>query len=144
MSDRSGDTFDVRPTVPGSAEGVALVLDEALSLWGGVDPETGTVVDHHHPQVGASFSGMIVVMPHGRGSSSASSVLAEMVRVHTAPAAFVLHEADEIIALGSLAAEAVYGAVTPVVVCAPSDASRIATGDRLRLDGASLTVTSSS
>ena len=142
MSDRRNETnIDVHPTVPGSATGIALVLDEALSLWGGIDPEAGTVVDRHHPQVGESFTGKIVIMPHGRGSSSASSVLAEMVRARTAPAAFVLHEPDEIIALGSLAAEAVYGSVTPVVVCSPANAARITTGDQLRLDGSTLTIT---
>ena len=141
MSEQPGDvSIEVRPTVPGSASGAALVLDEALSLWGGIDPEAGVVVDRHHPQVGESFTGKIVIMPHGRGSSSASSVLAEMVRAGTAPAAFVLHEPDEIIALGSLAAEAVYGNVTPVVVCSPEDAARIATGDQVRLEGSTLLV----
>jgi len=140
MSEPGVTTIEVRATVPGAASGDALVLDEALSLWGGVDPEAGTVSDVHHPQLGESFVGRIVIMPHGRGSSSASSVLAEMVRARTAPAAFVLHEPDEIIALGSLAAEAVYGHVTPIVVCSPSDAARIATGDHVRLGGTTLTV----
>ena len=33
--------------------GRALVLDEPLSLWGGMDPATGEVIDAHHPQRGA-------------------------------------------------------------------------------------------
>ena len=47
--------------------GRALVLDEGLSLWGGMDPATGELIDSHHPQRGASLIGRIVVMPSGRG-----------------------------------------------------------------------------
>ena len=97
--------------VPGSAEGPALVLDEPLSLWGGLDASTGRIIDHHHPQHGTCVSGSILFLPFGRGSSSASSVLAEAVRLGTAPRAFVLQERDEIIALGSLAAEETYGLI---------------------------------
>ena len=41
---------DARTLVPGNAEGRALVLDEPLSFWGGVDPETGDITDVRHPQ----------------------------------------------------------------------------------------------
>ena len=92
---------DGRTLVPGTAEGRALVLDEPLSFWGGVDPETGDITDVRHPQHGASVTGRILVMPSGRGSSSSSSVLAESIRAGTAPAAIVLGEADPILALGS-------------------------------------------
>jgi predicted aconitase with swiveling domain len=37
--------------------GGALVLDEPLSLWGGVDPATGEIIDAHHPQRGVNVSG---------------------------------------------------------------------------------------
>ena len=38
----------VAPMAPGEAAGPALVLDEPLSLWGGVDPATATIVDRLH------------------------------------------------------------------------------------------------
>jgi uncharacterized protein len=107
---------DARTLVPGTAEGRALVLDEPLSFWGGVDPETGDITDVRHPQHGASVTGRILVMPSGRGSSSSSSVLAESIRAGTAPAAIVLGEADPILALGAIVARELYGKVTPVVV----------------------------
>jgi uncharacterized protein len=107
---------EARTLVPGTAEGRALVLDEPLSFWGGVDPETGDVVDVRHPQHGASLIGRILVMPSGRGSSSSSSVLAEAIRAGTAPAAIVLGQADPILALGAIVARELYGKVTPVVV----------------------------
>ena len=107
---------EARTLVAGSAEGPALVLDEPLSLWGGLDPQTGRIIDVRHPQRGTNVAGRILVMPSGRGSSSSSSVLTEAIRVGTAPAAMVLGEADPILALGAIVARELYGKVTPVVV----------------------------
>ena len=96
--------------------GRALVLSEGLSLWGGMDPATGELIDAHHPQRGALLTGRVVVMPSGRGSSSSASVLAEAVRAGTAPAAIVLAEPDLILAIGSAVAVELYGIEVPVIV----------------------------
>lgn len=106
----------VRPIVAGTAVGPACVLDEPVSFWGGIDPHTGAIVDVRHPQRGTSVAGTVLVMPVGRGSSSTSSVIVEMVRLGTAPAAFVLRNADEIVALGCLVGDELYGRRTPIVV----------------------------
>lgn len=100
----------------GSASGEVLVLDEPLSMWGGLDPTTGEIIDRRHPQAGAVVSGRILVMPTGRGSSSSSTVLAEAMRLGTAPAAIVLAEADDIVLLGAIVAEELYGKTCPVLV----------------------------
>jgi uncharacterized protein len=115
----SGDAPRVlaaRTLAPGAGRGTIVRLDEPLSLWGGVDPERGVVIDPHHPQQWATVSGRVVVMPSGRGSSSSSSILAEAVRAGTAPVAFVLLEPDPILALGSIVAAELYGVEVPVVV----------------------------
>lgn len=109
-----------RALIHGSAAGRAIVLEEPLSFWGGFDPASGRVIDRHHPQAGASLTGLIVVMPGGRGSSSSSSVLAEAVRAGTGPAGIVLGSPDSIIALGALVARELYGTVLPVVVLGDS------------------------
>jgi predicted aconitase with swiveling domain len=111
---------EARSLVAGTAEGRALVLDEPLSFWGGIDPATGDIIDPRHQQHGANVAGRILVMPSGRGSSSSSSVLAEAIRVGTAPAAIVLGEADPILALGAIVARELYGTTIPVVVRAES------------------------
>lgn len=117
---------EARTLVPGDASGPALVLDEPLSFWGGVDPTTGEIVDARHPQRGANVAGRILVMPSGRGSSSSSSVLAEAIRAGTAPAAIVLAEPDPILALGAIVARELYGRSIPVVVAErPPAATRL-------------------
>lgn len=105
-----------RTLVAGRARGRALVLPEPLSFWGGVDPTTGVVVDRRHPRAGASLSGRVVLMPTGRGSSSSSAVLAEAVRLGTAPAALVLLEPDPILVVGAIVAQELYGRTVPVVL----------------------------
>ncbi len=102
--------------VDGEAEGSTLALDEPLSFWGGFDAESGVIIDQRHPQAGAVLTGKMLVMTSGRGSSSASSVIAEAVRLGTAPAAIVMEEADEIVALGAIVADELYGLRMPVAV----------------------------
>jgi predicted aconitase with swiveling domain len=99
----------------GVADGPALRLDEPLSLWGGVDPGSGEIIDARHPQRGTSVSGRVLVMASVRGSSSSSSVLAEMVRAGCAPAAILLGEADLILSVGAAVAEELYGIRVPIV-----------------------------
>ncbi len=102
--------------VGGEAEGELLVLEEPLSLWGGLDPESGSIIEPRHPQAGESMSGRIVAMPGGRGSSSSSTVLAEAMRLGTAPAGFILETPDPILAIGSLVGSDLYHRACPIVV----------------------------
>jgi predicted aconitase with swiveling domain len=115
---------------------VALVLAEPLSLWGGVDPASGTVIDARHPQRGESVAGRILVMAAVRGSSSSSSILAEAIRAGTAPAAILLGEPDLILAVGAAVGEELYGRRMPVVVLPLDQLAGIANGARVFVDGA--------
>lgn len=131
MTDREPESQPI-VLVPGVASGPALVLDEPLSFWGGVDPVTGLIVERRHPHYGASVAGTVLFLPHGRGSSSASSVLVEAIRLGTAPVGLVLGEPDEILVLGALVAHELYGVATPVMVApAPLGAE---TGQLVSLD----------
>jgi uncharacterized protein len=120
-----------RTLVPGEAEGPALVLDEPISFWGGLDPETGRVIDAHHPQVGVELTGTVLVMPSGRGSSSSSSVLLEAVHAGTGPAAIVMLEPDPIVALGAIVARELLGRRLPVVVVDQETFGSISASSRL-------------
>lgn len=111
----------MRSLVAGRAEGPGIVLDEGLSFWGGFDPVSGRIVDRSHPQHGETLTGAIVWMPHGRGSSSSSSVLAESLRLGTGPAGIILGEADQILVIGSLVARMLYDVTCPIWVADQSE-----------------------
>ena len=96
------------PIVPGIAEGPSLVLDQPLSWWGGIDPRDGTIIDAHHPQRGQPTAGRVLILPGGRGSSGGSAVLAESMRLRTAPAALVLGEVDPILVVGVMVGAELY------------------------------------
>lgn len=100
----------------GRASGELVILDHGLSFWGGFEPESGRIIDRTHPQFGKSLTGKIVYIPHGRGSSSSSSVLAEAMRIGTAPAGLVLGEPDSILVIGSLVARLLYDVECPIYV----------------------------
>jgi uncharacterized protein len=122
-----------RVLADGGARGVALVLQEPLSLWGGVDPATGAIIDVRHPQRGTSVKGRVLVMSSVRGSSSSSSVLAESVRAGCAPAAILLGEPDLILAVGAAVAEELYGSRVPVLQLEQDDLASIPDGTSISI-----------
>jgi cis-L-3-hydroxyproline dehydratase len=90
--------------VAARARGKVLLCDEGLSFWGGVDPETGVIVDAHHPQHGEALAGRIVMMPTSRGSCTGSGVLLGLALAGNGPAALIFHEAEDILTLGAMIA----------------------------------------
>lgn len=132
---------EFEPLVKGTAEGIAQVLDEPLSLWGGLDPETGTVIDGHHPQRGEELAGKVLVMPFGRGSSSSASTFLEAVRCRTNPSAVVLAEPEDILVLAAIIARSLYHVTVPVAVVPRHVYESIRTRDLIQISQPSLTVT---
>jgi len=121
----------------GQGEGTILATDTPLSLWGGLNPETGEIIDRHHPLNGSHVSGRVLVMPSGRGSSTASGVLLNAIIAGKAPAAILLSRDDEIIALGAIVAEELGLRKIPVIVLGAEDyaAATKATYAIVRPDG---------
>lgn len=126
--------------VAGSAAGPALVLDDPLSLWGGLDPQTGQIIDSHHPQRGVGVAGVVLFMPSGRGSSSSSSTFLEAVRLRTNPAALVLAEEDDILILAAVVARSLYGITVPVGLLRRSLYEVVRSGDEVAVESRRLVV----
>ena len=101
--------------IEGVATGSSLVLDDALSFWGGYDPLGGRIIDVHHPQYEQKVTGRIVFIPKSRGSAGTPGGIAETLRNGSGPAAFVLAERDVNISIGVLVANRLYGLHVPVV-----------------------------
>ena len=104
----------------GAASGEIMFFEDGLSFWGGVDPDTGTVIDTHHPACGQSVTGKVVAMPTSRGSCSGSGVLLALALNGLAPAALVFREAEEILTLGALVAGRVFDRNVAVLRLPPS------------------------
>lgn len=104
--------FQATPLIDGEASARVLRLAAAISFWGGVDAQTGCIVQGSHPDKGVSISGTILVLPGLVGSSSSSAIMLELLYGGKAPAALLLPEADAILALGVIVArEMGYGSI---------------------------------
>jgi len=101
--------------IPGEASGQILATNEGLSFWGGVDPLTGLVIDAHHPLLGQSISGRVLVMPTTRGSCSGSGVMLDLALNGIAPAAFVFREHEDVVTLGAMIAGRMFDRPVPVI-----------------------------
>jgi uncharacterized protein len=89
----------------GHAKGEIILTKEPISFLGGVDPETGTVIDSNHELHGRKISGKILFIPSGKGSTVGSYVIYQMFKNKTAPLAIIAIEAEPIIATGAIMAE---------------------------------------
>ena len=127
-------SFQSQVLVSGSGQGQALVLAQPLSLWGGLDPDTGEIIDRRHHASGENVRGCVLVLPAGRGSSSASSILLEAVRQGTAPTAIITVEPDAILALGAAVAREMYQKAPPVVVLDAADYAQVENGQWITVD----------
>ena len=57
--------IECRNISKGKAEGELIVSNEAISFLGGVDPETGVVIDPNHELKGQSIKDKVLFIPGG-------------------------------------------------------------------------------
>lgn len=118
----------------GSAQGKVIYTDESLSFWGGYDAQTGEIIDQRHELCGTIVAGHIFVLPGGRGSSTGSGILLESIRLGKAPAAMILSHADQILALGTIVAQELYGRTMPMVVVSEAEFTALKGVDHVQID----------
>jgi hypothetical protein len=116
----------------GKAEGEALVTSQPISFYGGVDPNTGVVIEKGHELQGQSIKGKILVFPTGKGSTVGSYTLYRMKKNGTAPAGMINRECETVVAVGVIISE---------IPCVDKiDISKIRTGDKIQIENESIKV----
>lgn len=98
-------TLAGRTIYRGQASGRALVSSAPISFFGGVDLETGVVVEKGHPLEGVALTGRVLVFPRGTGSTVGSFALLRLARSERGPVALVMEACDTIVAVGAIIAE---------------------------------------
>ncbi|MFX1363610.1 MAG: DUF126 domain-containing protein [Promethearchaeota archaeon] len=94
-----------RKIYKGTVEAEAIVTKDGISFYGGVDPDTGKVVEVGHELEGQSITGKVLVFPTGKGSTVGSYTMYRMKKNNTAPAAIINKQIDTIIAVGCIISE---------------------------------------
>jgi uncharacterized protein len=110
----------------GKAEGEALVTSMPISFYGGVDPNTGIVLEKGHELQGQSVKGKILVFPQGKGSTVGSYTLYRMKKNCTAPAGMINKECETIVAVGAIISE--------IPTVDKIDTSKIRTGNKITIE----------
>jgi predicted aconitase with swiveling domain len=110
----------------GVAEGEALVTSQPISFYGGVDPNTGVVIEKGHELQGISVKGKILVFPQGKGSTVGSYTLYRLKKNGAAPLGMINKECETIIAVGAIISE---------IPCVDKiDIAKIKTGAKVKID----------
>jgi len=86
----------------GKASGEVLITEEPLGFLGGVDPNTGEIIEPWHPLKGKNIAGKILVFPHGKGSTVGSYVMLQLAKNKKSPAAIINVSAEPIITVGAI------------------------------------------
>jgi predicted aconitase with swiveling domain len=111
----------------GKARGTALVSPVAIGFLGGVDAETGAVVEPGHPLQGQSIAGRVLVFPTGKGSTVGSYTLYRLARRGLAPAAIINTRSEAIVAVGAI--------IASIPMVDRVDIVQIRTGDMVEVNG---------
>jgi len=121
--------MQARVLVDGEARGTLLRVSRPLSFWGGIDPDTGAIIDPHQPKRGSTVGGTILAVPATVGSSSSSAIILELLRNGKAPAALILGQVDAILTLGVVVAREMGYPTIPVVELALEDIDGLPEGE---------------
>jgi predicted aconitase with swiveling domain len=116
----------------GKAEGEALVTSMPISFYGGVDPNTGVVIEKGHELQGQTIKGKVLVFPQGKGSTVGSYTLYRLKKNGVAPVAMINKETETIVAVGAIISEIPF--VDKV------DVSKIKTGDKVAVEDGTVTL----
>jgi predicted aconitase/predicted aconitase with swiveling domain len=121
--------------VHGQAKGRIIASDLELSFWGGVDPCTGEVIDRHHPLSGQYLENHILAIPGGRGSCSGSGVMLELLLNGKGPKAMLFEREEDILTLGVVIAEEMFGRSIPVLTLTPENLRKAANAQYVNISG---------
>ena len=116
----------------GKGEGEALTTTQPISFYGGVDPNTGEVIEKGHELQGKTVTGKILIFPNGKGSTVGSYTLYRMKKNGTAPAAIINKECETIVAVGAIISE---------IPCVDKvEISKIKSGDHVKVENEMVTL----
>lgn len=119
----------------GKAQGEALVTKSPISFLGGVNPDTGKIIEADHDLEGKSIENKILIFPHGKGSTVGSYVIYQLAENKKAPAGMININTEPIVATGAIIAD------IPLIHRLEENPTEvIKSGDSVTINGDSITV----
>ncbi len=124
----------VKTIVKGKAKGIVLKTTTPINFLGAVDKKTGFVRDENHDLYQKSIKDVILVFPHGIGSSVGAYTIYSLKSNNSAPIAMVCQKADLTTASGCALAD------IPLIIVTKEEFDSLENGKEMVIDTNSYTL----
>jgi len=118
----------MKTIVQGTAKGIILKSNNPINFLGAVDKKTGIIRDTHHDLYQKSVRDVVLVFPHGIGSSVGAYTIYSLKANNSAPRAMICQKADLTVASGCALAN------IPLVVVTKEEYDSLVNGNEITID----------
>ncbi len=118
----------MKTIVQGTAKGIILKSNNPINFLGAVDKKTGVIRDQTHDLFQKSIRDVILVFPHGIGSSVGAYTIYSLKANNSAPRAMICQKADLTVASGCALAN------IPLVVVTKEEYDSLVNGNEITID----------
>ena len=117
--------------VKGKVQGKVMKTSNPINFLGAVDKKTGIIGDDKHEKFQKSIKDVILVFPHGIGSSVGAYTIYSLKKNNSAPLAMICTKADMSVASGCALAN------IPMVIIPQNEYDSLLDGKEITLDAES-------
>ena len=118
----------LKTIVKGKATGIILKSKNPINFLGAVDKKTGIIRDSNHDLFQKSVRDVVLVFPHGVGSSVGAYTIYSLKENNSAPRAMICQKADLTVASGCALAN------IPLVVVTKEEYDSLVNGNEITID----------
>jgi len=118
----------LKTIVKGKATGIILKSNNPINFLGAVDKKTGIIRDQSHDLFQKSVRDVVLVFPHGIGSSVGAYTIYSLKANNSAPRAMICQKADLTVASGCALAN------IPLVVVTKEEYDSLVDGNEITID----------
>jgi len=118
----------MKTIVKGKATGIILKSNNPINFLGAVDKKTGIIRDTNHDLFQKSVRDVVLVFPHGIGSSVGAYTIYSLKANNSAPRAMICQKADLTVASGCALAN------IPLVVVTKEEYDSLVNGNEITID----------
>jgi len=118
----------LKTIVKGKATGIILKSNNPINFLGAVDKKTGIIRDTNHDLFQKSVRDVVLVFPHGIGSSVGAYTIYSLKANNSAPRAMICQKADLTVASGCALAN------IPLVVVTKEEYDSLVNGNEITID----------
>jgi len=125
----------------GISQGEILATKDPISFWGCVDPLNGIISDKRHELYNRCITDKVLVFPYGKGSSTGSLMILELIRNNRAPAAIINIRTEPLLTTGPIVGKHFYQKYFPILTISEDFFSLLKTGQYASISSKGRTAT---